>query len=307
MNSRNSENDDLKSIKSHLENSLDLNKIQVSEELIQRTLEAVKKAEAEKHAEEKDVITDQKSQFSKYSSDKTIQWNKIVRQVAGVAAAILIVAGFGMLSQMDLGMGKKSANSMMDAATAPETTANDDQAKMDSNGGKYNLGQAYTANDSATSSDSGAQEDGAAPESKGDSNIEPEQSAEKSNEENNNIITSKLSEIFFGTPSEIKYLRITNASTNEEIILTNQKSIDGFYSMMQQYTFKNSSVAPTKQLFLIEAKSSKPEGDIYDLVIGDTISVTHKEKNTTGYGVYTVDNPQLMLQNITDFYHNNSK
>jgi|GEM_PF-3818308 hypothetical protein len=307
MSSRKAENDELKLIKSQLDHSLDLNKILVSEELIQRTLEAVKKAKTEKQADENGVLTEQKSQFTKSSSGKTIQWNKIVRQVAGVAAAILIVAGFGMLSQMHLGMGKKSAN-MMDSSMAPQTTANDNNAKMDFNGGKNNLNQDYTANDSVTSSDSGSPEDSAAPESSlGDSNIEPEESAVKSNEENKNIVTSKFSEIFFGTPSEIKSLRITNESTDKEIVLTSRKSIDGFYTMMQQYTFKNSSVAPVKQLYLIEAKGSEPEGDQYDMVIGETISITHKEKNSTGYGEFAVDNPKLMLQNIADFYQNNAK
>lgn len=104
----NIEIDDM-NIKSHLDTSLDLNGISVSEDLINRTLEAIKKQTAVQPMEEKNLTNLEKRK-------RVIAWNKYIRSFAGIAAAaVIIVAGYHLVNNIPTGNEKTefSADSLV--------------------------------------------------------------------------------------------------------------------------------------------------------------------------------------------------
>ena len=90
------EQDEL-NIKSHLNTSLDLSGISVSEDLINRTLAAIKEqAISSEEVTKTDDLAPRK---------KIIAWNRYIRGFAGVAAAALIVViGYNFIQHMPLCM-----------------------------------------------------------------------------------------------------------------------------------------------------------------------------------------------------------
>jgi negative regulator of sigma E activity len=128
MKSYNDNNDSMEmddmNIKSHLNTSLDLSGISVSEDLINRTLAAIKEQPVEK--QENQVLSDQ-------ISKKVIPWNRYVRSMAGIAAAVLVVVvGINVVTQMPFGSKKDASN---ESTQSTDTTAYDmatEQAAEDS-------------------------------------------------------------------------------------------------------------------------------------------------------------------------------
>lgn len=85
---------DDKKIKAHLNASFDLNSIQVSEELINRTMSAIKEQSAHTDNNQASVVQ---------PSKKSPSWNRSIRGVAGVAAAILLITvGINVMKQNSL-------------------------------------------------------------------------------------------------------------------------------------------------------------------------------------------------------------
>lgn len=109
-------------IKSHLNSSLDLREIKVSEELIQRTLKAIKEEESDRI--DKDVTED-----SLQSPHKRIEWIKYARILAGTAAAVIIL----VVGINSAGMGKKGSPDM-NVSIVSEKSAEDRIMASDSTG-----------------------------------------------------------------------------------------------------------------------------------------------------------------------------
>jgi hypothetical protein len=120
-------------IKSHLNDSLDLSGISMSEDLINRTLLAIKKqselpsavADVNKSLTENDTI-------NQTANRKVIQWNRYFRAFAGVAAAVVVVVvGYSLASNGAFsGYKTKTSNSedqVYDMAVTKE--AADENAK----------------------------------------------------------------------------------------------------------------------------------------------------------------------------------
>lgn len=95
---KNTEHDDM-NIKTHLNTSLELDGISVSEDLINRTLQAIKQQQAPQEMEERPISSDK----------KVITWNKYVRGLAGIAAAIVVVVvGYSIINNMGMQFSKSS-------------------------------------------------------------------------------------------------------------------------------------------------------------------------------------------------------
>ena len=109
----NVEMDDLK-IKSHLNASLDLSGINVSEDLINRTLAAIKLQSAVNIEARSGAGADEKTIEKK--ERKVLPWNRYVRGIAGIAAAAVIaVIGINFVRNMPMGMkmDKSAENSAL--------------------------------------------------------------------------------------------------------------------------------------------------------------------------------------------------
>ncbi|MDD3172256.1 MAG: hypothetical protein PHF63_01080 [Herbinix sp.] len=89
---------DGRSIKSHLDTSFDLNGIHVSEDLINRTLNAIKQQEVE----QQETAQQDSKEGNEKEIVKIIPWSRYIRRIVGVAAAVLVVtAGVNFISGMN--------------------------------------------------------------------------------------------------------------------------------------------------------------------------------------------------------------
>jgi hypothetical protein len=115
--SENLEYDDMK-IKSHLNTSLDLSGISVSEDLINRTLEAIKMQQAGQTEQAGTPVEQMK---------KVIPWNRYIRVAAGIAAAVIVVVvGYSAISNTNFGAKEDKSSYDAEMYTADSTGMKED-------------------------------------------------------------------------------------------------------------------------------------------------------------------------------------
>jgi hypothetical protein len=316
------EMDDMK-IKSHLNTSLDLSGISVSEDLINRTLEAIKKQPAET----------QGSQVEKEeTTNKVIPWNKYVRGFAGVAAAVLvIVAGYNLLSRgtMKYSKSDNSADSSvaeefttMDAVTE-ETAEEDmsfssatesttaDEGTADTEAADSNEQLAVTENEIQASrkytiaadisfemdeDKSVTGSDGVV--AGGEGSVEPESPAQRNGD---GVILLSFREIFLPDPSQAEYIEITDDVNNTSITLVTPEEILEFYTMMDKHQFTYSDGTSSEQNYTVEVKNPIPE-TLYTMTIGETIIIQYNSGENVSESRYSSTDAELLQQNLEEFY-----
>ena len=314
-------------IKSHLNTSLDLSGINVSEDLINRTLAAIKEHSAENNELQTGV---------EENSKKVIPWNRYVRGFAGVAAAVLIVAvGYNVIKQVPLGSQKGSTGNTQYDEKAAYDSASEDLADENNIYG--------AAEESATSSDSTdtnstdidalespeadtsiqytitaadatlAKEDGAGVTgTEGETGIadtqvmdaeqddaSPKISASLRNSEE--IILLSFREIFLPDPVNAEYITIKDEVNNTSISLTDQASILDFYSVMDNHQFAYANVDTSNQSYTVEVKSPEPQA-LYTLIVGQTIIVRYTEGELVSENIFKAVDENLFKQNLDEFY-----
>jgi hypothetical protein len=314
-------------IKSHLNTSLDLSGINVSEDLINRTLAAIK----EHSAENKEPQTG----FEE-NSKKVIPWNRYVRGFAGVAAAVLIVAvGYNVMKQVPLGSQKNSTKSTQfeekaaydsasedsadgnnmfsaaeDSATASESadansTAIDD---LEAPEAETSIQYTITATDTTLSKEDGAGTTG----SEGETGIADTQAMDVDQEEESPKISASMRnseeisplsfrEIFLPNPVNAEYITIKDEANNTSISLTDQASILDFYSVMDQHQFTYANGDTSNQSYTVEVKSPEPQA-LYTLIVGQTIIVRYTEGDLVSENIFMVADENLFKQNLDEFY-----
>jgi hypothetical protein len=316
------EMDDMK-IKSHLNTSLDLSGISVSEDLINRTLEAIKKQPVEQ----------QESQIKKVeTTKKVIPWNKYVRGFAGVAAAVLvIVAGYNLLSRGQMKYNKEdnsadssvaeeyntmeaeteeaadkdmSLSSAMESTSADEGTEDttftdsNEQLAVTENGiqasRKYTIAADISIEMDEDKSVTGS--DGVA--AGGAGSIEPESPALRNSD---GVILLSFREIFLPDPAQAEYITISDDVNNTSITLVTPEEILEFYTMMDKHQFTYSDGISSEQNFTVEVKNPIPE-TLYTMTIGETIIIQYNSGDTVSESRFGSTDAVLLQQNLEDFY-----
>jgi hypothetical protein len=340
MNYNDKKNDDLEmdelNIKSHLNTSLDLSGISVSEDLINRTLAAIK----EQPVENKDPKSG-----SEELGKKIIPWGRYVRGFAGVAAAVLIVAvGYNVIKQEPFGSQKNnastgtelqektmvgtiseeetnqnfSASSTEDAATS-ETASED--AKEDANDNSAEIAATdvteeeaaiqYTITADTFTKDakigaSGMEgEAGSLAEEAGSTDpAEPKLSASLRN--SNGAALFSFREIFLPDPTTAEYITITNEANQTSITLTEQVEILDFYTVMDTHQFTSGVENTANQNYTVELKSPEPEA-LYTLFVGDNLTVRYLEGDVVVENSYDAVDKVLLKQNLDELYQKYSE
>jgi len=301
------EQEDLKTIKSHLDHSLDINDIRVSEELILRTLNAVKKAETEQQLDNKQV---------EKSTHKLIPWNKYIRRTASAVAALLvfgvgisIISGYLSIGQLsksqDMETAPRSDEKAMTESTEASDNAIEDYAKDENAGMKSDDRPKSSVNygrkdEPGNSLDGGDGHEGFGAGSNGSPDI-VSGVANLPEEDKKADQVFRLGSIFVSSPTFAEYMKITELGTKKEIVLKEKDDINSLYLLLKGYTFTSNSTSPSKQSFMIETKSNEPEGQKYTMVIGDGISVTTQVGTTVSYSTYTIKDYQAMIKKLTSF------
>jgi len=327
------EMDDM-NIKSNLNTSLDVSGISVSEDLINRTLEAIKRQPTEQSVNQTDA-----KDFSK----KVISWNKYVRGFAGVAAAVLIVVvGYNAMSQLNIGSSKSgsdssqpldntSANDIMmeGAAESNSSLATSEKADLDvafdasstdmaveepkddsiaESAPQYTItADAITMTDEAeTYGDNGQTEvTGADGEAGTTESMEPQAKLSTTLRNGDQTALLTFRDIFLPAPEQAEYIMITDEINGTAVTLTDQVQILEFYTLMDQHQFTYGTEDTANQNYTVEVKS--PEEALYTLIVGKNITVRYAQGDTVSQSIYLAVDEVLFKQNLDEFYKKYSK
>jgi hypothetical protein len=312
-------------IKSHLNTSLDLSGISVSEDLINRTLAAIK----EQSLSGKDEVT--QTSFME-PTKKIIAWNRYFRGFAGVAAAVVIVAvGYNLVQRNPFGM-KQSLDSAapelavtMDNATeaAPsQGTTGEENQTFDTSAvteKEDEILYTITAETGAVENESTDADNGVglsdstgvgdtipatenAELKSADRNMTQTQEFAAETPSTDNVVTYTFREIFLPTPEQAEYITISDNRSDASITLTQPDDIDAFYVIMDSYQY--SSTGPDSMIepnYTVEMNS--PElGTLYTILIGRNLTVSYSQGEGTIENIYYVVDDTEFKQGLEEFF-----
>jgi hypothetical protein len=329
------EMDDL-NIKSHLNTSLDLSGISVSEDLINRTLAAIKEQSVSSKEEETKDGTDKQEK-------RVLPWNKYVRGIAGIAAAAIVaVIGINYINQAPMENKKaelaidsampesatSSTESNMSSQTVPGGEKMGEDASVLTDGGQEAQKQftitaeAYAGGEDSGSGVSGdaalngeaalANENVEAPE-QADIAVSEEESQGITSDEN---VTQKFSslarnmeeplysfrDIFIPSPEQAQYITISDDRNNTSVTLTKQEDIEAFYLVMDSHQFSAAGTDSEADLnFTVEMNSSEL-GMLYTMEVGSNLTVRYTQgENVVEMQYYAVDDSRFKSE-LAEFY-----
>lgn len=289
--SYNRKNNDNLNIKEHLDASLDIKGITVSDELISKTLAAIK-SNAEKVNSDKDS-----------KEKKAVSWNRYVRGFASAAAVVLIVAaGYAMLHNLHTGKNKtgnieEKSNMLSDSSNQKETvqdyTPYDDTEETEDEAAKKSAdvnGAAYF-----DSSASGADNSDVT-----DTEMNKLQSFVFTTEASPEAAYS-IGDIFIPEPELVVSLTINDADANS-VNLTDKEEILDFYNLMDKYQYLDSTVSAQKESrsFIIEAYQQNDEK--YTMTIGSNIIVEYGLDGSSDRKVYEASDMILLLDDLRELF-----
>lgn len=315
-------------IKSHLNTSLDLSRISVSEDLINRTLAAIK----EQPINNKDEVNTSTQELGK----KIIPWSRYVRGFAGVAAAIVIVAvGYNIVQQMPIGMKSASdeakqeyadstANTtMMATEEAPEAESAAADTSVALEKGKEEIQYTITAETAdAANSDGSEALYGAVDSGNGTGSTGATDPADPNSQElegtsqdlmttqnfdsmarsSDEMVTYTFRDIFIPSPEQAEYITISDNRNDTQVTLTQADDIKAFYIIMDSHQFSaagnDSLVNPN---YTIEMNS--PElGTLYTMLVGSNLTVRYTQGETTSENIYYAVEDIQFKHDLEEFF-----
>lgn len=318
----NIEVDDMK-IKSHLNASLDLSGISVSEDLINRTLEAIKKQTLEQQVTED-------SETAKEEQKKVIPWNRYIRTFAGVAAAaIVVVAGYGIINAGLIG-SKKSANSTemtaldrtFDAATesaadstmsavpdsaadttitaTTDTIGTEDAAAASEESVASSLQEStteaplftITADTDLAAADAGEGTTGYAGET-----VVGATAPMLKGTDSENVLAFR--DIFLADPALAKSITIADNINQTSVTLTSEAEVLDFYTVMDQQQFSYAAEATASPDYTIEITAA-PDDALYTMKIGEHITVDYSGGGTASQSLYDALDIEALKLSLID-------
>ena len=334
------ENDEL-NIKSHLNTSFDLSGISVSEELINRTLAAIKEQSSKEEITAPDTAENEAEK--KQSPAKIIRWSKYVRGAAGVAAAVLVVMiGYAAIRQFPVGMKKADSSTQQYSLMNEETTA-DSAAPEAAGAADSSMTESAAADASVNANDftitaepnsdtadtsvtakadagttTGTEEPKLGVTAPADSNTNAQESEDRSITSDGLEATPGLKysmkaaegegvfytfrDIFVPSPEQAEYIMITDNTSNASITLTDQADIQDFYTLMDDHQFTSNTVAGEgEQTFTVEMNSPDTQ-TLYTMLVGDYLTLRYTQGDTTTESIYDAEDPQLFLGDVETFY-----
>jgi hypothetical protein len=328
-NDKKTKYDDM-NLKEHLNTSLDLDGISVSEELFQRTLAAIKEQQVQR---EEHGGAEGEEKFGR----KIVSWNRYVRGLAGVAAAlILVVVGYNVVKQMPI---VKNETTSMDEA-APEANLMMDQSASEEE--RTNMAVEAPAAASATADTSAKEAKQAESEENSEYSIAADNFAEEGNdaaakldESDTNTgqegidgetmitmipnevkthdfsttlrgadasaVTYTLRNILLLTPEEAEYITISNNISGNSITLTALEDIQAFYLIMDTHQFTDGGQEEAdEEDYTVEMKNTNTQA-LYTMYLGSNLLVRCIQGDNVTENVYYPDDGTLLKHDIETF------
>ncbi|MDF2541100.1 MAG: hypothetical protein K0S47_818 [Herbinix sp.] len=315
---------DDRKIKSHLNTSLEKDGISVSEDLINRTLEAIRKQE---NTPKEDIIPQKVARKP---------WSRYVRSVAGVAAAaVVLLVGYQAYSYLGAGSHKEESagNSTDSAQYAADEAAEDmnttmitEEAPMTASEKETEEAQLYTIEGTAdnaasteaaddvvpmesadqvgkSANDTGAGTDAlVAPTT--DTVITGEADVLDRNAGITNPVGVTFNDICILTAENVKELTLTNQE-GVQVILTEKEDIDAFYELMNMYSYTNDETVkiPLKHDYKIDLKAKDNLTMNYSIRVADGLEVTYSNDTSDTINNYTITDREGFLNNLGEFFN----
>lgn len=288
-------------IKSHLNTSLVTEEISVSEDLINRTLEAIRNNNDEDLEVKSHPV---------YMSGR-------IRTLVTVVAALLVLAVGINVIRLNVPMDMKSGNAVQDAKEYDmdgKTMKNEEEDMV-------LFETTEESADVAQESDSydGLVQDGVVDSSiniddsvrigsyKSDTSIENEIEDEDSMEEQavdksaftiQGFMTSFTDMVSIDSDS-VTSITITSMVNNEERVITNQDQIKSFYLVMDSYSYQEGTLEDKEGYYIIDIISGDINSNI--TVRESNIIVELTDKDTASQGIYTVLDHSKFIEDLKNF------
>ena len=316
MNFDNRDKDDINfddmDIRSHLNTSLDVRGISVSEKLIQKTLQAIK--------DQPEMNQDLQDETSK--EGRKAPWGRYVRGFAGVAAAALVLlAGYQGLASLSMDKGNSGApKELIDLAREEATRAEvyyeaekfQDDADVAEDSVEYKM--STTMESEAQFGVQSSEELKDEPDSimKGSENHQGGMEIEPSAPSDNQVkITAKddglvqegidFSRICVLAPEEITSVKITETGNESSINLVSKEEIIDFYSLMEKTVYIPGGNPSSKIEYRIEIIGNDSTNSNYIINISDGMTVEVTSGDTVSYATYTIDRRDEFIREFSKF------
>ncbi len=313
-------------IKSHLNDSLDLSGISVSEDLINRTLAAIK----EQSLSNEDEATN--TSITK-STKKIVSWNRYVRGFAGVAAAVVIVVvGYNLIQSIPIGMKKSNDTAKPEMAVTMDSAAgiaSTERIAEEDDNQSFNtfevnekpddvqytitaevgaLEEPYEDNGSSDDLFEGALTKEVVPSTTDEDFNNDSQSIASTQElgaaafDTGDRIIYNFRQIFIPTPEQAEYITISDNQSETSIKLTQPDDIEAFYFVMDSYQYSNSGndslIDPN---YSVEMNS--PElGTLYTILVGRNLTVSYIQGTDTVENTYYIVEDAEFKQDLAEFF-----
>lgn len=286
MNYYKNETDDLK-IKAHLDASLDKKGISVSEELISRTLAAIK-ADSQKADGARDRDADNR---------RLIPWNKYIFAFARVAAVVMIVAaGYAIIrnipaKKFDSMEMKSSGNSQAPDTASIEYSGMEkalDNAKVDMFSDNDEI-YSFAGAPDADTLDGGADADDKAMLRSFTVAMEMAPKA-----------AADIHDVILAEPERIQSLTLTEGDAGS-IQLTEAEAINEFCAIMAKHQFSSSQPGEEGNEKYVITVSKQDEGE-YIIAIGGRITLEYAKGESSIQEIYEVEDMDLLLNELKELY-----
>ena len=286
-----------------LNTSLEVEGITVSEDLISRTMNAIRLDEANNPDAYKDKVDNKSFVFFRHA-----------RTFVTIAAAVLILAvGFNALRALSP-IGMKS-----DMSGTQNSVSYDDAGAVEN----YTSSESQTKDDSADYAEQGyfqeefkedAKIAGILDEEDTDGvNIDKDKSLDmliedKSDEEDSGVderMTTSgqymfaFADITVIGPGEVNAITISSKTTGETIDILSQAQIDRFFSLMEKHYFTQATTEDDSATLYVVCLASE-DGDSQLLIGENTITVDNTQNDITSHSIFNAAEHSILIKDIMD-------
>lgn len=309
----NMENDEL-NIKSHLNTSLDLEGISVSEDLINRTLEAIRKQSSV-------AAGPVKAEQEKQPERKVIPWFKYTRNFAAVAAAgLILVLGINGLGQTgkkadqsetakekensisyDMAATEQAAPEAADSAADAGSSAMEFAAQSEeSANGSDNTGEAatYGINADEKSDDSVmiTEDKGAVMKAAGENTASDAPEGDR--------LLLSFREICPILPEEAQDITITGNADQGERLISDPEEIKLFYNQMESYAYSDGATEESE--VHLTAVIRKADG-IFEMRLEEgALAISYTSGGATVENRFVISDYLQLLKDLEGWYQTNN-
>lgn len=273
-------------IKSHLNASLEAEGISISEDLINRTLKAIKQQEAE------NLDTDKRYK----ENEKPISFYRNIRTLITVAAAALIlVAGLNAIKLFapKMKMESKSDNSVSYDSGSKEMYLTSERVR---DAVSEEMKSEPAVDDALIEEDTADYDQTLDILMKADQKMDEEETGGQ-DKAPSNVISLTFSDIIVIEPIDVITISITSVITGETRTITDRGQIDDIYSVMDNYLFTNSMNDDDAQ-YIIKLIGEDKDSQI---IIGEaSITVDNTLGDITSHSIYSTADHESLINDIKE-------